>query len=233
MNRRNDMNNIIYCIFMVFFGLLCTKLPIIMEMLLNTSTTNTEVSKFSEQLIYISGYIKYFGIGCTILGMLIMTLMVIRIAGAGNILAFDDKTNTLIFRILDGKKSKKISVSVDKLSSDTKLMLRKKIETPLQKLYEVAYNGKRAKEEYGLCKDYITFIAQDLDNAIKQCENELMEQKIIERLPIIESAINNITDKVADGVLTDKDEKRFLKELQAESYEPFSLTDNMNKLHIK
>lgn len=224
----NNSDKIIRGITLIIAGILLTAFPSMIKSL--GTTENTEINMLLEQIYFFSKVVvKSFGFICVMSGVISTVKGVVE--EAVGISAYDNQTNTLIFRILDGKKSKTISVGIGKLSSDTRLILRKRIETPLQKLYEVAYKGKRAKEEYRMCKEYIIYIAQDLDNAIKQCENELMEKKIIEKLYIIENAIENITDKVANAILTDKDEERFLKELQVETFEPFSLTDNMNKLH--
>lgn len=227
MNSNDD--KIIRGITLIISGIMLMAFPSMIKSL--GSTKNTEINILLEQIFFLCKIVKYFGCFCVISGFTCTVIGVVGgVVGITDISAYDNQTNTLIFRILDGKKTKTISVGIDKLSSDTRCILRKRIETPLQKLYEVAYKGKRAKEEYRMCKDYIIYIAQDLDNAIKQCENELMEKKIIEKLYIMERAIENITKKVTDAALTDKDEKRILKELQVETFEPFSLTDNMNKL---
>lgn len=77
---------------------------------------------------------------------------------------------------------------------------------------------------------YITSLAEDLQNAVNQCKNELMEQKLLDKLYIIENAIKKITVRVHKANTADKDEERILKDLELESFEPFAVTDNMNKL---
>lgn len=144
---------------------------------------------------------------------------------------YDSYSNTLNFWVLEKRNFKSIDVKLDGLSENTISILRNKIETPLKELYEAASKGKRAKDEYRNCSVYISSLAEDLNKAISQCENELMEQKLIDKLYIIEDAITNIKDRINDAIVADKDEERKLKELQLKSYEPFTLTDCMNKLY--
>lgn len=145
---------------------------------------------------------------------------------------YDSCANSLVFWVLEigDKKFKNIDVQLENLSKSTIQILRDKIETPLKSLYETASRSKRAKEEYRKCSVYITTLAEDLNKAISQCENDLMEKKLIEKLYIIENTIEIVKEKVNAAIQTDRDEERYLKELKVESFEPFTTTECINQL---
>ena len=145
---------------------------------------------------------------------------------------YNSCANSLVFWVLEigDKKFKNIDVKLENLSKSTIQILRNKIETPLKSLYETASKSKRAKEEYSKCSVYITTLAEDLNKAISQCENDLMEKKLIEKLYIIENTIEIVKDKVNAAIQTDRDEERYLKELKVESFEPFTTTECINQL---
>lgn len=175
--------------------------------------------------------IQFIGISMVAFGIIsLATGMANRSPGFDSLNYYDSSTKTLVFWVLEKRKFKNIDVKLGSLSDKTIEVLRSKIETPLKELYEAASKGKRAKAEYRNCSVYISSLADDLNKAISQCENELMEEKLIDKLYIIENTITNIKDKINDAITADKDEERYLKELQLESYEPFTMTDSMNKL---
>lgn len=216
---------------MLIFGMFSISMPLIYDYTLCEISTGLVGESFVTTL---GQFIKYI---CQFVGNLFLIVgMVCFLIGFANPYCkssyetYDSYSQTLMFWVLEGRRAKSIDVKLGNLSKDTIKVLRDKIETPLKTLYEATNKGKRAKEEYRNCGIYITSLAEDLNKAISQCENELMEQKLLEKLYIIQDAIKNITEKVNDAIRTDKDEERYLKELQLESFEPFTITENINKL---
>lgn len=191
--------------------------------------TNIQLDEILSVIDSLSVIIKYIGIFVIIIGVYTLALNIIN-PYIPSYEAYNHLEKTLVFFILDGKKKKNIYVKLGNLSENAINILRKKTEKPLETLYDIANNGKRAKEEYRNCEVYITSLAEDLQNAVNQCKNELMEQKLLDKLYIIENAIKKITVRVHKANTADKDEERILKDLELESFEPFAVTDNMNKL---
>lgn len=219
-------------------GVLFCGAPALVKYFVTTPISNGETGSvpelMSSMISMINGLgtiIQFIGISMVAFGIIsLATGMAHSSPGFDSLNYYDSSTKTLVFWVLEKRKFKNIDVKLGSLSDKTIEVLRSKIETPLKELYEAASKGKRAKAEYRNCSVYISSLADDLNKAISQCENELMEEKLIDKLYIIENTITNIKDKINDAITADKDEERYLKELQLESYEPFTLTDNMNKL---
>lgn len=236
-----DRDNISGGISFILQGIMMATVPILVDYFLPIMLNNDESvenSPMQEMMEGMLPLIDGMGFGIRVLGasMIVYGLMKfvtgVKYGSSGfdSLNYYDSSTKTLVFWVLEKRKFKNIDVKLGSLSDKTIEVLRSKIETPLKELYEAASKGKRAKAEYRNCSVYISSLADDLNKAISQCENELMEEKLIDKLYIIENTITNIKDKINDAITADKDEERYLKELQLESYEPFTLTDNMNKL---
>ena len=225
-------------VFNIIGGLTFCAIPLIVDkfiidMIVSDTTEDVGVViKASFEIIESMGtIIKIIGFTMILKGMVrLATGMLYGPLEFASLDYYDSSTKTLRFWIIGKREFENIDVKLANLSDSTIEILRTKIETPLKELYEAASKGKRAKAEYRNCSVYIESVADDLNKAISQCENELMEEKLIDKLYIVENSIINIKDRINAAITADKDEERYLKELQLESYEPFTLTDNMNKL---
>lgn len=233
-----DRDDISGGLFNIVTGLLFCGLPLLVDYCITNQTYSDEAGGMQEVMKLMLNLLDSMGIIVRIVGIAMVSLGFTRFitgmkyssSSFDSLNYYDSSTKTLVFWVLEKRKFKNIDVKLGSLSDKTIEVLRSKIETPLKELYEAASKGKRAKAEYRNCSVYISSLADDLNKAISQCENELMEEKLIDKLYIIENTITNIKDKINDAITADKDEERYLKELQLESYEPFTLTDNMNKL---
>lgn len=214
----------------ILIGLTLVSFLSLFREVIEDMTINTNYNVVTLNIINMMGPIfRIIGVIEIMIGIFNLVISIVNPYGY-SYEPYNHSENALVFWILNGKKKKDIYVKLDNLSDSTVKVLREKIERPLKNLYDVANNGKRAKEEYKNCEIYITSLAEDLKQAIDQCENELMEQKLLDKLYIIEDAIKNIRDRVNEAIATDKDEEKFLKELKLESFEPFTITENINKL---
>ncbi len=144
--------------------------------------------------------------------------------------AHDIEGNSIIFWIHNGKLYERKVVSHKKLSNTTRTVIVKKIEEPLWDIYKIALSGKRARSAYNACSVYINSIADDLDKAIQQCSNEQMEEKLISKLYILEDMLEYIKSEVTNAAQTEEEERQFYNVLNVQEFNPFTVTENLNKL---
>lgn len=144
--------------------------------------------------------------------------------------ASDIEGNSIIFWVHYGKLYERKAVSLNKLSSKTRETILNKIKEPLWEIYKLAEQGKRTRSAYNACSEYINSIADDLDNAIQQCDNEQMEDKLISKLYILEDMLAYIKSKVVDAAEMEEEERQFYNKLSTQEYNPFTITENLSKL---
>ena len=136
----------------------------------------------------------------------------------------------LIIYIISRNRFKRVYINISKLSKVTCMQLKEVIQIPLLNIYAEAKYNKEAKKAFKANSIYLITIADDLKKAIAQCDTEKMEMIMCSRLHILSNTIMEIKESVDEAVQNKEYQKKVLDDLKAESYEPFTLTDSMNKL---
>lgn len=147
-----------------------------------------------------------------------------------NIYRRDVVDGYMIFYAYSKFKYKRIKININNLSKITALELRERIQYPLLNLYVEAKYNKAAEKVFKANSAYILTIAEDLRKAISQCDTEKMEMILCSRLHILCKTIKSIDDDMEEAQQLEEYEENAFNDLKAQSYEPFTLTDNINKL---
>ena len=146
------------------------------------------------------------------------------------IIKMNNVDDYLIFYIFSRNRFKRVCINISKLSKVTCMQLKEVIQIPLLNIYAEAKYNKEAKKAFKANSIYLITIAEDLKKAIAQCDTEKMEMIMCSRLHILSNTIMEIKESVDEAVQNKEYQKKVLDDLKAESYEPFTLTDSMNKL---
>lgn len=104
------------------------------------------------------------------------------------------------------------------------------VQKELDELYATAKSTKRSLSTYNTYSTYIETLIEELKKGIKECENPIMEAKFIARLDNVHTCIKTLRSRVDSDVQFEVDKQKYEDELKAESYEPFSVLEQLNKL---
>ncbi|MBQ8166883.1 MAG: hypothetical protein IJZ96_07590 [Lachnospiraceae bacterium] len=146
------------------------------------------------------------------------------------IIKMNNVDDYLIFYIFSRNRFKRVCINISKLSKVTCMQLKEVIQIPLLNIYAEAKYNKEAKKAFKANSIYLITIAEDLKKAIAQCDTEKMEMIMCSRLHILGNSIAEIKESVDEAVQNKEYQEKVLDDLKAESYEPFTMTDSMNKL---
>lgn len=122
-----------------------------------------------------------------------------------------------------------IHISTDSLSKQgqTEMLY---VQKELDELYATAKSTKRSLSTYNTYSTYIETLIEELRKGIKECENPTMEAKFIARLGNVHTCIKTLRSHVDSDIQFEVDKQKYEDELKAESYEPFSVLEQLNKL---
>lgn len=104
------------------------------------------------------------------------------------------------------------------------------VQKELDELYATAKSTKRSLNTYNTYSTYIETLIEELNKGIKECENPTMEAKFIARLDNVHTCIKTLKSHVDSDIQFEVDRQKYEDELKAESYEPFSVLEQLNKL---
>lgn len=126
-------------------------------------------------------------------------------------------------------KYQSICISTDSLSKQgqTEMLY---VQKELDELYVTAKSTKRSLSTYNTYSTYIETLIEELRKGIKECENPTMEAKFIARLDNVHTCIKTLKSHVDSDIQFEVDKQKYEDELKAESYEPFSVLEQLNKL---
>lgn len=122
-----------------------------------------------------------------------------------------------------------VHISINSLSKQgqTEMLY---VQKELDELYATAKSTKRSLSTYNTYSTYIETLIEELNKGIKECENPTMEAKFIARLDNVHTCIKTLKSHVDSDIQFEVGRQKYEDELKAESYEPFSVLEQLNKL---
>lgn len=127
-------------------------------------------------------------------------------------------------------KYESINIDLSAFSQELRDTLVDRVQLPLNDMYNISTDSKRAEEIYKLTSPYLKTVMDDLSLALSECKNEEMEHILIDRLVVVEQFIKGLKEDIDNAVKTDKDELEIRKSLELKEYSPLGLTEQLNKL---
>lgn len=145
---------------------------------------------------------------------------------------FDERTLNLFY--IDKKHHKKyVKIKMKHLSEDTAHLLYYNIQQPLKELYAQAKEHDK-EEVFVTFEPYIIAIGSELTSAIRECITKQMEERLLERIPVVTQTISWMQERLQREIEEEIREEKEMEELKNDiliaDYHPMEVLENLNTL---
>ncbi|GEM_PF-2372212 len=105
-----------------------------------------------------------------------------------------------------------------------------KINESLNKLYESAMLTEKSQQTFAAYNDYFQIMADEIKNAVNDISGDATEDKFLQNINVVYDFIKKLQQNINDDIQYVRDQAFFEEQLNAESYEPFAILREANKL---
>lgn len=105
-----------------------------------------------------------------------------------------------------------------------------KINESLNKLYESAMLTEKSQQTFEAYNDYFQIMADEIKNAVSDISGDVTEDKFLQNINVVYDFIKKLQQNINDDIQYVRDQAFFEEQLNAESYEPFAILREVNKL---
>lgn len=105
-----------------------------------------------------------------------------------------------------------------------------KINESLNKLYESAMLTEKSQQTFETYNDYFQIMADEIKNAVSDISGDVTEDKFLQNINVVYDFIKKLQQNINDDIQYVRDQAFFEEQLNAESYEPFAILREVNKL---
>lgn len=105
-----------------------------------------------------------------------------------------------------------------------------KINESLNKLYESAMLTEKSQQTFEAYNDYFQIMADEIKNAVSDISGDVTEDKFLQNINVVYDFIKKLQQNINDDIQYVRDQAFFEEQLNAESYEPFAILREANKL---
>lgn len=105
-----------------------------------------------------------------------------------------------------------------------------KINESLNKLYESAMLTEKSQQTFAAYNDYFQIMAGEIKNAVNDISGDATEDKFLQNINVVYDFIKKLQQNINDDIQYVRDQAFFEEQLNAESYEPFAILREANKL---
>lgn len=105
-----------------------------------------------------------------------------------------------------------------------------KINESLNKLYESAMLTEKSQQTFAAYNDYFQIMADEIKNAVNDISGDATEDKFLQNINVVYDFIKKLLQNINDDIQYVRDQAFFEEQLNAESYEPFAILREANKL---
>lgn len=105
-----------------------------------------------------------------------------------------------------------------------------KINESLNKLYESAMLTEKSQQTFAAYNDYFQIMADEIKNAVNDISGDATEDKFLQNINVVYYFIKKLQQNINDDIQYVRDQAFFEEQLNAESYEPFAILREANKL---
>lgn len=105
-----------------------------------------------------------------------------------------------------------------------------KINESLNKLYESAMLTEKSQQTFEAYNDYFRIMADEIKNAVSDISGDVTEDKFLQNINVVYDFIKKLQQNINDDIQYVRDQAFFEEQLNAESYEPFAILREANKL---
>lgn len=105
-----------------------------------------------------------------------------------------------------------------------------KINESLNKLYESAMLTEKSQQTFAAYNDYFQIMADEKKNAVNDISGDATEDKFLQNINVVYDFIKKLQQNINDDIQYVRDQAFFEEQLNAESYEPFAILREANKL---
>lgn len=105
-----------------------------------------------------------------------------------------------------------------------------KINESLNKLYESAMLTEKSQQTFAAYNDYFQVMADEIKNAVNDISGDATEDKFLQNINVVYDFIKKLQQNINDDIQYVRDQAFFEEQLNAESYEPFAILREANKL---
>lgn len=105
-----------------------------------------------------------------------------------------------------------------------------KINESLNKLYESAMLTEKSQQTFETYNDYFQIMADEIKNAVSDISGDVTEDKFLQNINVVYDFIKKLQQNINDDIQYVRDQAFFEEQLSAESYEPFAILREVNKL---
>lgn len=105
-----------------------------------------------------------------------------------------------------------------------------KINESLNKLYESAMLTEKSQQTFAAYNDYFQIMADEIKNAVNDISGDATEDKFLQNINVVYDFIKKLQQNINDYIQYVRDQAFFEEQLNAESYEPFAILREANKL---
>ena len=105
-----------------------------------------------------------------------------------------------------------------------------KINESLNKLYESAMLTEKSQQTFAAYNDYFQIMVDEIKNAVNDISGDATEDKFLQNINVVYDFIKKLQQNINDDIQYVRDQAFFEEQLNAESYEPFAILREANKL---
>lgn len=105
-----------------------------------------------------------------------------------------------------------------------------KINESLNKLYESAMLTEKSQQTFAAYNDYFQIMEDEIKNAVNDISGDATEDKFLQNINVVYDFIKKLQQNINDDIQYVRDQAFFEEQLNAESYEPFAILREANKL---
>lgn len=105
-----------------------------------------------------------------------------------------------------------------------------KINESLNKLYESAMLTEKSQQTFETYNDYFQIMADEIKNVVSDISGDVTEDKFLQNINVVYDFIKKLQQNINDDIQYVRDQAFFEEQLNAESYEPFAILREVNKL---
>lgn len=137
----------------------------------------------------------------------------------------------IIIKVPTGKPNDFTRINVLKTNASEKVEeCLIKINESLNKLYESAMLTEKSQQSFTAYNDYFQIMADEIKNAVNDISGDATEDKFLQNINVVYDFIKKLQQNINNDIQYVRDQAFFEEQLNAESYEPFAILREVNKL---